>query len=116
MSRANTRAGSARRASCPPFNVKRCFLTVFISAISAPDRSSSPDVSCNSFKVIPSGQSAIRADAPPENRQMTRSFRSEEHTSELQSLMLISYAVFCLKKKTKHNITRTSLTINQHDH
>src|SRR3546814_9823621 len=29
------------------------------------------------------------------------SFRSEEHTSELQSLMRISYAVFCLKKKTK---------------
>src|SRR3546814_9844969 len=29
-------------------------------------------------------------------------FRSEEHTSELQSLMRISYAVFCLKKKNKH--------------
>src|SRR3546814_2914985 len=28
--------------------------------------------------------------------------RSEEHTSELQSLMRISYAVFCLKKQTKH--------------
>src|SRR3546814_3731049 len=28
--------------------------------------------------------------------------RSEEHTSELQSLMRISYAVFCLKQKTKH--------------
>src|SRR3546814_2564138 len=28
--------------------------------------------------------------------------RSEEHTSELQSLMRISYAVFCLKKKTSH--------------
>src|SRR3546814_9119109 len=28
--------------------------------------------------------------------------RSEEHTSELQSLMRISYAVFCLKKKTKY--------------
>src|SRR3546814_16574768 len=28
--------------------------------------------------------------------------RSEEHTSELQSLMRISYAVFCLKKKMKH--------------
>src|SRR3546814_9457259 len=28
--------------------------------------------------------------------------RSEEHTSELQSLMRNSYAVFCLKKKTKH--------------
>src|SRR3546814_3047544 len=35
--------------------------------------------------------------------------RSEEHTSELQSLMRISYAVFCLKKKTKkHNqLTKT---------
>src|SRR3546814_3298971 len=33
--------------------------------------------------------------------------RSEEHTSELQSLMRISYAVFCLKtKKTKHTHTR----------
>src|SRR3546814_5008366 len=29
-----------------------------------------------------------------------RDFRSEEHTSELQSLMRISYAVFCLQKKT----------------
>src|SRR3546814_10488952 len=33
------------------------------------------------------------------------SFRSEEHTSELQSLMRISYDVFCLKKKTKMNKT-----------
>src|SRR3546814_2054837 len=30
--------------------------------------------------------------------------RSEEHTSELQSLMRISYAVFCLKKKTRHHV------------
>src|SRR3546814_1272602 len=40
--------------------------------------------------------------------------RSEEHTSELQSLMRISYAVFCLKKKTKqaykrlHNTRQTT--------
>src|SRR3546814_5458411 len=33
--------------------------------------------------------------------------RSEEHTSELQSLMRISYAVFCLKKKTHQNHHRT---------
>src|SRR3546814_3321134 len=33
--------------------------------------------------------------------------RSEEHTSELQSLMRISYAVFCLKKKTTINILTT---------
>src|SRR3546814_2060874 len=32
----------------------------------------------------------------------TNNQRSEEHTSELQSLMRISYAVFCLKKKKKH--------------
>src|SRR3546814_4522964 len=34
---------------------------------------------------------------------LSRRYRSEEHTSELQSLMRISYAVFCLKKKTKTN-------------
>src|SRR3546814_1642976 len=34
--------------------------------------------------------------------------RSEEHTSELQSLMRISYAVFCLKKKTKQNTLKIS--------
>src|SRR3546814_6456586 len=33
---------------------------------------------------------------------MAAMIRSEEHTSELQSLMRISYAVFCLKKKTTH--------------
>src|SRR3546814_3645722 len=37
---------------------------------------------------------------PPEIEQpLARAMRSEEHTSELQSLMRISYAVFCLKKK-----------------
>src|SRR3546814_1544147 len=34
------------------------------------------------------------------SRSATTVIRSEEHTSELQSLMRISYAVFCLKKKT----------------
>src|SRR3546814_5196805 len=38
--------------------------------------------------------------------------RSEEHTSELQSLMRISYAVFCLKKKTTHIRTTTTPTNN----
>src|SRR3546814_10357589 len=36
--------------------------------------------------------------------------RSEEHTSELQSLMRISYAVFCLKKKTTPILTNQSFT------
>src|SRR3546814_1276545 len=42
-----------------------------------------------------------RSPANPRKREIRRShaFRSEEHTSELQSLMRTSYAVFCLKKK-----------------
>src|SRR3546814_10820618 len=36
-------------------------------------------------------------------------FRSEEHTSELQSLMRISYAVFCLKKKKSTYITKLEI-------
>src|SRR3546814_1066702 len=42
--------------------------------------------------------------------RVQRLVRSEEHTSELQSLMRISYAVFCLKKKKKNK------TINHDDH
>src|SRR3546814_7064485 len=50
--------------------------------------------------------------------------RSEEHTSELQSLMRISYAVFCLKKKTNKKIQKNNdqylqctagLSTNNHD-
>src|SRR3546814_5747534 len=37
--------------------------------------------------------------------------RSEEHTSELQSLMRISYAVFCLKKKTKLKLNTSRQTV-----
>src|SRR3546814_6296013 len=42
-------------------------------------------------------------------------YRSEEHTSELQSLMRISYAVFCLKKK-KQKATPTPKTTQQRHH
>src|SRR3546814_5832240 len=41
--------------------------------------------------------------SPSGTTNATSATRSEEHTSELQSLMRISYAVFCLKKKNKHN-------------
>src|SRR3546814_8727446 len=42
-------------------------------------------------------------------RRRERDARSEEHTSELQSLMRISYAVFCLKKKNQMKRSRTKL-------
>src|SRR3546814_4447226 len=44
---------------------------------------------------------ARKAGLPFEN-ELREKIRSEEHTSELQSLMRISYAVFCLKKKNKN--------------
>src|SRR3546814_5068521 len=42
---------------------------------------------------------SVSAEGPMPKALSTRRTRSEEHTSELQSLMRISYAVFCLKKK-----------------
>src|SRR3546814_1165052 len=51
----------------------------------------------------------VQADRPLWLAFMTS--RSEEHTSELQSLMRISYAVFCLKKKTS---TTTLLIYTKH--
>src|SRR3546814_2654538 len=64
----------------------------------------------------PGGASAeigrnIRTSAPPPSRLE----RSEEHTSELQSLMRISYAVFCLNRKKTHysnKCTQTPCTPN----
>src|SRR3546814_9651569 len=52
-------------------------------------------------------QASTRSLGPGRCRRRSRTpalLRSEEHTSELQSLMRISYAVFCLKKKKKHKI------------
>src|SRR3546814_3411841 len=48
----------------------------------------------------------IHASDSDDGRRLRNSamFRSEEHTSELQSLMRISYAVFCLKKKKKNKL------------
>src|SRR3546814_2956970 len=47
------------------------------------------------------GATAYKRNRPPANDVDAFAARSEEHTSELQSLMRISYAVFCLKKKSK---------------
>src|SRR3546814_5043150 len=50
------------------------------------------------------------------NRRLQAAVRSEEHTSELQSLMRISYAVFCLKKKKrqiKHDKTKLKKVRNK---
>src|SRR3546814_6383220 len=57
---------------------------------------------CCSWKSTPAGNESTHGARAPgrEDRWFARSYpRSEEHTSELQSLMRISYAVFCLKQK-----------------
>src|SRR3546814_10766282 len=55
---------------------------------------------------------AVRADGHVASLRSRRRSRSEEHTSELQSLMRISYAVFCLKKKTKPSVKHTTYDNN----
>src|SRR3546814_1593083 len=58
-------------------------------------------------------QRALVAGALAGEDRLQRLARSEEHTSELQSLMRISYAVFCLKKK-RHNHLNSRATYKQH--
>src|SRR3546814_5860205 len=57
-------------------------------------------------QLVALGHAQVAAEALDLVKQLDQIERSEEHTSELQSLMRISYAVFCLKKKNnnKHMI------------
>src|SRR3546814_3856524 len=61
----------------------------------------------------PAPSSAARS--PPTIMPRTSPGRSEEHTSELQSLMRNSYAVFCLKKKTSNTTAHIQLQTTKHD-
>src|SRR3546814_3726406 len=75
------------------------YTTLFRSGIGCLERR-------NQFDGLPVAQlQPVRRIIPPGPRR-----RSEEHTSELQSLMRISYAVFCLKKKNTKPEPRTSST------
>src|SRR3546814_15279994 len=86
----------------------RLFSYIFFLMIRRPPRSTrtdtlfpyttlfrSPSVKTYSVRVYAASISSIAT----ERQRDARFRRSEEHTSELQSLMRISYAVFCLKKK-----------------
>src|SRR3546814_1001845 len=59
---------------------------------------------------------AGRVGAGGHPRRLAPRHRSEEHTSELQSLMRISYAVFCLKKKKNHDKTTIYIDHNTISH
>src|SRR3546814_4874026 len=59
--------------------------------------------------------SAFTSSGNTKSRPSLIARRSEEHTSELQSLMRISYAVFCLKKKTQHQTKTQGGVHNQYN-
>src|SRR3546814_10377647 len=65
--------------------------------------------SCRRLGRPESPSSGVRASPQRRVRLQAHSDRSEEHTSELQSLMRISYAVFCLKKKNNQNSHKSYL-------
>src|SRR3546814_4880350 len=73
------------------------YTTLFRSALAQDDDVDRGNVARRPFHAVPVG----RIDLAVEQSGQIAAFgrRSEEHTSELQSLMRISYAVFCLKKK-----------------
>src|SRR3546814_8190899 len=69
----------------------------------------SHDVAADDLRIVgpvdcrPSTQARVaRCDIAGRGQVEIYEARSEEHTSELQSLMRLSYAVFCLKKKTRY--------------
>src|SRR3546814_10229321 len=88
--------------------VDSCALVVVVAALSSsPPHAALPSNStaARSHVLRPLVRLASTIPCPldPNGRPLTHgtpSWRSEEHTSELQSLMRLSYAVFCLKKKT----------------
>src|SRR3546814_1162513 len=99
----------AMRIWIDPFKLTNYGLA--IGDVKAAIQAQNAQVSAGQVGSLPAdpGQ-ALNATITAQSRLRTpEEFRSEEHTSELQSLMRISYAVFCLKKKKTHTNT------TQHD-
>ena len=76
----STAAGYASAASQPPLMLDRCFLTVFISLILAPELSSRRVVYCFISSVIGCAGNGSNAEAPPEMTQMIKSSSVAEAT------------------------------------
>src|SRR3546814_1840924 len=94
--------------------------SVFPGSLHAGSASLRPDRACGlcfaqvSADGLPCNEVRIACDRIAGNLDELR--RSEEHTSELQSLMRISYAVFCLKKKTTQETTQEILLSSKNTH
>src|SRR3546814_2142869 len=106
--------------ACMKFSRLRDSWSVFFLMIRRPPRSTRTDTlfpyttlfrSIRRTSLVPAPMSSSLAS----RRKRSTGQRSEEHTSELQSLMRISYAVFCLKKKNERKIKELS-NIHMNDH
>src|SRR3546814_986532 len=84
--------GAATSRHCPSVSASRCHLPIAA-------RQGGSLCPYRSFAATPSFRSCRAKSRHPSILRQARWARSEEHTSELQSLMRTSYAVFCLKKK-----------------
>src|SRR3546814_2272762 len=86
-----------------------CFV-ILVAHVAIPERPPGriPDTLFDGGRRISNGARGVHG--APRGRKTRRPLRSEEHTSELQSLMRISYAVFCLKQKNL--LTAHSTAIN----
>src|SRR3546814_10264593 len=96
-------------------------VSLFQVILRSPPRQRAPGISCASDRARPAAVFGPVARPPWLGQRRLpgigrrRQGRSEEHTSELQSLMRTSYAVFCLKKKTNQyteSIHRSALDRN----
>src|SRR3546814_5404244 len=85
-------------SSATPTVISRVDASCLFSPLTLNESSKSSGSAISSAVV---SQGPKTAKQSPDLRKLRSSVRSEEHTSELQSLMRISYAVFCLKKKKK---------------
>src|SRR3546814_1138641 len=106
------------------YQIIHCFCFLFFLMIRRPPRSTRTDTSfptrrSSDLVAYSWGEKFLQPGDEVLISHMEHHARSEEHTSELQSLMRISYAVFCLKKKIKFlliihtaSICRSQLKIN----
>src|SRR3546814_2060255 len=88
--------------------VHTCALPIYAARSPATPRSKSDSVGHHSSRAPMNGE------VPLCTASIANERRSEEHTSELQSLMRISYAVFCLKKKNNKKTKPTYIHIQHH--
>src|SRR3546814_8628514 len=106
-----TRLGRGRMKACTPVRTQR-----ISHSRKKPMVTSQGIARIRAFSLItlPSRHGCMRAARGRSRRNAAQKSRSEEHTSELQSLMRISYAVFCLKKKTYNKNKKSTTHKKQH--